>query len=297
MRDSPLVSVCMITYGHEKYIEKAIEGVFMQQTNFLVELLISNDSSPDNSDDIIKKMIVQKPENIFVNYIKHEENLGAIPNFYFALGSCKGKYIAICEGDDYWTNSEKLQKQIDFLEKNPEFSASFHDVQTIYKDKIVSFLEDRRNSITNPVLLKNLLDSDWLIPTCSYVFRKEYMILPPFYPQMRFGDFILFCCTLINSKAKYFEEIMGAYRRNNTSSLTNETKMLGIISLKTDYIEFLNWLGKRASGSDVLYIDNRIEKELNEIRGQIVIYQNSSFSKAYLGLRKILKLVSNKSFF
>ena len=289
MRESPVVSVCMITYGHEKHIDQAIEGVFVQETNFPVELIIANDASPDRSHEIIVNLIKEPPERVCVNYINNTNNIGAIPNFYSALGNCNGKYIAICEGDDYWTDSKKLQKQIDFLEKNPDFSASFHDVQTIYNDKIISFLEDRGNTISNPVFLNNLLESDWLIPTCSYVFRKENMVLPPFYPKMRFGDFILFCCTLINSKAKYFEEIMGAYRRNNTSSLTNETKMLGIISLKTDYIEFLNWLRKSATGSDIIHIDNRLNKEIKEIREQIVIYQNSHFSKAYFALRKIWK--------
>ena len=279
----------MITYGHEKYIEKAIQGVFMQQTNFMVELLISNDSSPDNSDNIIQKMIAQKPDNIFVNYINHEENLGAIPNFYSALNACSGKYIAICEGDDFWTEPGKLQKQIDFLEKNLEYSASFHDVEAIYNKNIISFREDRGNVINNPVVLSDLMNSEWLIPTCSYVFRKEKMILPTFYPNMRFGDFILFSCTLINSKAYYFPEIMGAYRRNNSSSLTNETKMLGIISLKTDYIEFLLWLKNLANKDDINYIDLRISREIKELRRQISIYQNSKFSKIYMKMRNILK--------
>ena len=114
----PLVSVIMITYGHEKYIEEAIRGVFLQKTNFPLELIISNDKSPDSTDEIIKNIIKSAPENISVNYIQHLENIGMLPNFISTLKMAEGKYIAVCEGDDYWTDENKLQKQIDFLEKN-----------------------------------------------------------------------------------------------------------------------------------------------------------------------------------
>lgn len=280
----------MITYGQEKYIGQAIEGVLMQETDFSYELVISNDSSPDNSDAVIKNYINTHPRGNVIKYVKHQDNLGAIPNFHFALNLCEGKYIAACEGDDYWTDPLKLQKQISFLEANPDYAASFHDVVTLYDGRKVSFREDRQNTIVNPVVLKDLLESDWLIPTCSFVFRSKNLVLPPFYKEMRFGDFILFCSVILNSKAYYMEEQMGVYRRNNFNSLTHSTILFGIISIKTDYIQFLNWLSKDASSEDQLIIYNRIDKEIEEIRRQIRVYRQSRFIRFYLWLRKILKI-------
>lgn len=117
----PCVSVVMITYGHEKYIEEAINGVFIQKTDFPIELIIANDCSPDKTDEIVRKVIQRSPENITVRYICHEQNKGMMPNFIWALKQTKGKYIALCEGDDYWTDPLKLQKQVDFLEQNEEY--------------------------------------------------------------------------------------------------------------------------------------------------------------------------------
>ncbi len=111
----------MITYSHEKFIEQAINGVLMQECNFEVELIIANDCSPDKTDEVIQKVIDNHHKPSWIRYIKHDKNLGMMSNFIFAMQQCKGKYIALCEGDDYWTDPLKLQKQVDFLEGNKEY--------------------------------------------------------------------------------------------------------------------------------------------------------------------------------
>ena len=113
-----LVSVVMITYNHEKYIQQAIEGVLMQKINFHIELIIADDTSPDQTENIVKKIIVEHPNGHWIKYTKHKFNKGVSKNFTWALKQAKGKYIALCEGDDYWTDPLKLQKQVDFLEEN-----------------------------------------------------------------------------------------------------------------------------------------------------------------------------------
>ena len=125
------VSVCMITYGHEKFIEQAINGVLMQECDFEVELIIANDCSPDRTDAVIQNILKNHPRASWIKYIKHEKNLGMMPNFIFALQECQGKYVALCDGDDYWTDAFKLQKQVDFLESNPKFGICFHSVEEI----------------------------------------------------------------------------------------------------------------------------------------------------------------------
>lgn len=115
------VSVCMITYNHAKYIAEAIQGVLMQVTDFEIEFIIANDASTDNTHSIITQLAVDT-SNITIKYFCHPKNLGMMPNFIFALEQCQGKYVALCEGDDYWTDPLKLQKQVDFLEAHIEYN-------------------------------------------------------------------------------------------------------------------------------------------------------------------------------
>jgi glycosyltransferase involved in cell wall biosynthesis len=123
----PLVSVIMITYKHETFIAEAIEGVLMQEVDFPVELIIADDCSPDGTGEIVQKFIDEHPNGRWIKYTKHKANKGMMPNFVWALEQARGKYIALCEGDDYWTDPLKLQKQVDFLEVNEEYILTGHD--------------------------------------------------------------------------------------------------------------------------------------------------------------------------
>src|SRR5690349_16516557 len=109
------VSVCMVTYNHEKFIEKAIEGVLMQETDFDVELVIGEDFSTDQTRSIIEKYQQKYPGKIIIAPSEH--NLGMMKNFVNTLNTCTGEYIALCEGDDFWTDPTKLQRQVEFMEK------------------------------------------------------------------------------------------------------------------------------------------------------------------------------------
>jgi glycosyltransferase involved in cell wall biosynthesis len=124
---SPLVSVFMITYNHEKYIAQALNSVLMQKTSFDYEIVIGDDCSTDSTQKIIKDYVTKHPNKI--KPIFQTVNVGAMRNAYeFTLPECKGKYIATLEGDDYWTDPDKLQKQVDFLESNENYSVCFHHV-------------------------------------------------------------------------------------------------------------------------------------------------------------------------
>lgn len=276
----------MITYGHEEYLRNAIHSILDQEVDFEYELIIANDNSPDNTDEVVKEVMLQHSEGKKINYIKHPQNIGAIPNFYFSFTKARGKYIAICEGDDYWIDNRKLQKQITFLEANQDYSASFHDVYMLFNDKKVSFSKHKKNSINETVYFDEVVSSDWLIPTCSFVFRKDKMNLPPFYEKMNYGDYPLFCCVVINSKAHYIDEIMGVYRRNNSSSLTNTIRTFGYLSVSADYIELLNWLNNFADEEDRRSIEKRINHEIKQIRNQVKVYKKSKIIKFYNKYRK-----------
>ncbi|MDF1549683.1 MAG: glycosyltransferase, partial [Bacteroidales bacterium] len=130
------LSVCMITYNHEKYIGQAIEGVLMQKTNFDIELLIGEDFSNDNTRNICMGYKNKYPDKI--KLLLREKNIGMMRNFIQTLNTCKGKYIALCDGDDYWTDPLKLQKQVDFLEANPEYALCYHRVNILTHNGIIT---------------------------------------------------------------------------------------------------------------------------------------------------------------
>lgn len=129
----PLLSVCIITYNHEQYIGQSIESVLMQQCNFPIEIVIGEDCSTDNT-GVICRDYAQK--HSFVNLSENAANIGMVNNFLQTAKACSGKYIAMLEGDDYWTDPHKLQKQVDFLEANPDFVLCYHD-KTHQKEGVI----------------------------------------------------------------------------------------------------------------------------------------------------------------
>lgn len=124
----PKISVVTITYGHQDYILDTLKGVLMQEYNGEIEFIIANDNSPDETHRVVTEFLNTNsiPPRFEIKYTKHEKNLGMMPNFIWALKQATGDYIAMCEGDDYWIDPLKLQKQVDFLEKNDEYIACGH---------------------------------------------------------------------------------------------------------------------------------------------------------------------------
>lgn len=170
--NTPLVSIRCITYNHEKYIRDALEGFVMQKTNFKFEAIVHDDASTDNTAAIIQEYAEKYPDIIKPifekenQYSKHDGSLTRILN-----EACKGKYIAFCEGDDYWTDPYKLQKQVDFLESHPDYMMCFTRAKVIYETNYNTKFhfdktENRDYSATE------LLET-WIIPTASNVYRKE----------------------------------------------------------------------------------------------------------------------------
>lgn len=206
--NKPLVSVVMITYGHENYIQQAIEGVFMQKTDFPVEFIIANDASPDSSDEIILEIIKKAPSNIIVKYTRHDRNIGMMPNFIWSLRQATGKYTAVCEGDDYWTAEDKLQKQVNFLENNPDFSLCFHRVYYLKNEKLIASTQiDEDKEYTFSDITKHNF-----INTLSVVFRNGLVEIPDWFYYIDIGDYPLWILLADKGKLQYFAENMGVYR-------------------------------------------------------------------------------------
>src|SRR6185436_18390622 len=127
------VSVLMIAYNIERFIGQAIDSVLMQRADFDYEIVIGEDCSTDGTRDIVRQYAAEHPSKI--RPILRVNNLGMNANFVATLQECRGTYIALLDGDDYWTSPYKLQRQVDFLDNHPEYSISFHNVTIVYEDR------------------------------------------------------------------------------------------------------------------------------------------------------------------
>ena len=210
------VSVVMISYNHEKYIEDAIRGVFNQKTDFDIELILSNDCSTDNTDGIIRNLIPQAPEHVIVKYTRHEKNLGMMQNFIRTLQQVTSKYTAICDGDDYWTDPLKLSKQYHFLENNPSFKFCFHDASNFLEsqNKFIDIVDldkhDHLSEANKNILFKRLGGS---FPTSSAFFLTEILNpFPHFFSIFNVTDSPLILAALLKGKVGFLKEKMSVYR-------------------------------------------------------------------------------------
>ena len=220
--DKIMVSICCITYNHEKYIAEAIESFLMQKTDFRFEILIHDDASTDNTAKIIREYEKKYPDIIKSIYqVKNQYSQGKkiSSNNY---DRSKGKYTAICEGDDYWTDPYKLQKQFNYMEKNPTCGLCFHTVEKIdaFSEKIVGeispYKEDRIVNVEEIIL-----GGGGFLGTNSIFCRSELLKkLPKFYMISPVGDYPLQILTSYNDYAYFMKESMSIYRVNVKGSWT-----------------------------------------------------------------------------
>jgi glycosyltransferase involved in cell wall biosynthesis len=271
---SLFLSVIMITYGHEKYIQQAIEGFFMQKTNFPLELIIANDASPDNTDTVIKNILKNLPSHILIHYTKHETNIGMIKNHHFALQQAQGKYMAICDGDDYWTDENKLQKQVDFLEKNLDYSIICHNFKTQNGD-VVS--DASHFDILKPKENLSIIDlsKNNVIPTLTAVFRNQNITFSEWSSYAPLGDLILFMQLARQGKIKYLNEKMAVYREN-----------VGV------------WSGKKVNYEKMVFMFDNLAidyKDLPAVRKNLIENRNK-YIKAFLKEKSLSEMNFDQNF-
>jgi len=205
-----MVSVCMITYNHEKYISQAIESILTQKVNFPIELVIGEDNSSDNTRKICILYYEKYPDIIKLRL--SDKNLGMMPNFIENLKACKGNYIALLEGDDYWTDPLKLQKQVDFLELNPDYVMCCHNVKIEKNNGEIEYISDKLKVKKETYTMEDLC-SDMSIHTSSLLYRNNLLKeFPDMLYKCTIGDFALRILIAEHGKTKYMDEVMSAYR-------------------------------------------------------------------------------------
>lgn len=218
------VTVCMINYNKEKFIKEAIESVLIQDCEFDFELLIADDYSTDNSKKIVRNIIKNNPKGNLITFIEREKNLGMTHNFFETFKLCKGNYIALCDSDDFWRDTKKLQKQIDFLEKNKDHVVSFHDV---------TLFDENSKKINRDFILKaakrdygsiEVVCGAFLMPV-TMCFRNVITEIPP--EAFKVTNWDVFLISLLGEfgNAKFMNNITPAgYRlhQNNVSGTLTE---------------------------------------------------------------------------
>jgi glycosyltransferase involved in cell wall biosynthesis len=243
-----MVSIVVITYNHEKYIAEAIESILMQATSFLFELIIANDASTDSTNAIIEDFMKKHSRGNLIRYIHHEKNVGMIPNFISALEQSTGKYIAMCEGDDYWTDASKLQKQVDFLEANIDYTICFHRVYELVEGQEPE-LSKLNTSLTEETYTVEDLAKGNFIHTPSVVFRNRLIKeFPRWLIDSPVADYPLHMLNAAHGKIKYFPEPLAVYRRHSAGVWGKKSQL----HQSTGWIWMLEHLANEFTSSEIV---------------------------------------------
>jgi len=238
----PTVSVCMLTYQHVGFIAQAIEGALMQKTDFLFEILIGEDESNDGTREICQNFAQRYPQQIRL-FLRNRRDVMHIDgrargsfNFRKTLLEAKGEFIALCEGDDFWTDPSKLQRQVDFLRANPDCVGCFHDAQLVDGDGRClqeSYFQDKGERFTQAEVLGRLLSRQ---PTCSMVFRKSAFAEPlPEWFLRRPSDLYLDILITGHGSLGFIRRNMSAYRKHAGGIWSGQREAMQIIELIIRY--------------------------------------------------------------
>jgi glycosyltransferase involved in cell wall biosynthesis len=237
------LSVCIITYNHERFLGEALDSALAQKTRFDFEIVVGEDCSTDGTRAVLEDYTRRYPNRIRALY--RENNLGIARNLAATLEACRGQYIALLEGDDSWTHPDKLQRQVDFLDRNPRYSLSFHDVWNIRDDGSQPKLQRAPVGSRTSFSTEDLVNLGNFIPTCSAVFRR-----PPSWSfserflSLRIADLPLHVMTSEYGDLHYMRETMGNYRLHaggTFSAVQAEKRLAEVLRMYDVLNEYLGY--------------------------------------------------------
>lgn len=234
----PLVSVCMITYNHEAYIREAIEGVIMQQTDFPFELVIGEDCSNDNTKKICIDYQSRYPN--IIKLISNKNNIGMIENFINTIKNCTGEYIAICDGDDFWVDSAKLQKQINFLNTNTNYTIVVSNSLLLDSNSKSSYAS---NIASGDFTIEQMIEKNLIGEAASTIVFTKKCISPYFAHNIinaPFGDWALSLLCLSKGKGYIMSDITSCYRKHTGGNWSSTNTIHKIVTTIHMYDYMLN---------------------------------------------------------
>ena len=207
---APKVSVLMVTYNHERYIAEAVQSALSQRTNFPVEIVIGEDCSTDRTREILLDLQRAHPQQI--RLLLHEQNIGGPANIAATFAACCGDYIAMLEGDDYWTDTSKLKKQVDALGAHPHWSSCFHVARRVYTDGSQEPELFPPNWTKAEATIDDLFRAN-VICTCSLLFRNRlFGPLPEWHGQITPGDWAIGLLNAAQGPIGFLPDVMADYR-------------------------------------------------------------------------------------
>ncbi|HBR15088.1 MAG TPA: glycosyl transferase family 2 [Candidatus Omnitrophica bacterium] len=280
----PKVSVKMVTYNHESFIAQAIESVLMQEVEFDYEIVIGEDSSTDGTRGIVLDYQKRYPDR--VRLLLTDRNRGRRHNFLQTLKACRGKYVAMLDGDDYWTSPRKLQKQADFLDTHPGCAICFHNAVMIYENGKAPRLY-HREKLKQILKLEDLLYGN-IMPTCATMFRNHlFDEFPGLFDPLPFGDWPLQILNARHGDIGYLDEVMSVYRihsgglwsRGGEVSLEERIQQAkGIVAFYKAINQFLAYQYDRIIRGEILKQKKQIRRrQVEKIKRRIM----TAFPRGY----------------
>ncbi len=285
--ESPAVSVCMITYNQERFIRDAIEGVLMQKTDFSFELVIGEDFSTDATRALCESYAKDHPG--IIRLLPSDKNHGWLPNFIRTLEACSGTYIATCDGDDYWTDPLKLQKQFDFMESNPGYVMSYHPY-LVEKD-------GRLSHYTRPARGRDFTSDELLatpggIATATKLFKNVFKNGNTRDLHRFAGDYRLNAYLSTFGGCKFHESIKPAVRRVHQDAVWgSKTKRSQHISKINVYVNIYRLFRENGDERRMLVRLKLLKEELEknwpfiDSKNKIFVLNSSTARFAWKGIR------------
>lgn len=269
-----LVSIVCLTYNHENYIRDAIEGFFSQNVNFKYEIIIHDDASIDRTAEIIKKYEKDNPQvihGIYQNENLWSKNQPSVKWIWDIITqNCKGKYIAFCEGDDYWIDKQKLQIQVDYLEKHSECIMAIHDSVDINYRKNHEVKSRGLYSKDCAVSPNHIIKQDVIVPTASILVRREVIKIDDFFLQSGILDYPMLLYCLTKGSIYYCSRIMSVYRFDHEGSWTASMRKINTYIIQyVHIIVFLKKYNDYCKGRYKKYVESKIQIQVNGIIGMI----------------------------
>ena len=279
MSEKIMVSVMCTAFNHGEYIRQALEGMVNQQTDFDYEILINDDVSTDNTADIIREFEAKYPEKVrafFPEKNLYSQNIDVYYHSFFP--NARGKYVAFCEGDDYWTDMTKLQRQVDFLESHPDYSACVHNTMLRYcagnhEDEPLIQREGERDVEFEDILPG--MNNAW--HTSSLMAKTELLKNPPDYYYVAcdygFGDYPYGIWLRFNGPVHFIDRCMSVYRINSnmgswSSGVDYATDKL--VTFITGVVEMLRAFRRHVEDEELLRL---VDRYINEGMFQLLYTQ------------------------
>lgn len=247
----PKLSIVTTTYNQEKYIKQALDSFVSQKTNFQFEVIISDDCSTDSTRNIIKEYAKKYPD--IIKPIFNERNLGAMDNLIETLSLVKSEYVALCDGDDYWTDEYKLQKQVDFLDAHKDYTICFHKTKIFFENSesedVLWPINFKQDSDLNDLLKENVIPANSVV--YRWIYRNNVKLKDVFPKDIVPGDYYIHLMHAAKGKIRYIDEQMSDYRRHD--------KGMWWLTVTPDGKDEFNI----KYGKKLLNFYNEVEKQLN----------------------------------